>query len=291
MTSGSFAIKQHEVLKFSDALLEKTVLPGNGKYLMSFLCNDCEVLPFEDFKVYKTRAYDAFSKLDENRPINELHVHNLMESFKKDGYLFTVIYVNERIQIVDGQHRFEAAKRLHLPVYFIVMPGWGIKEVTVLNVNSQNWTMVDFLNTYAKQGKLDYVRLKEFFDNHSFDITTSQLIVTGRRSGGKGGGPNDEFRSGKMKVSQEQISKALKKAAMITDIKDFHPYAWKSRNCVEAFLRLFNVKGYDHKHLILQMKKYPDTMLFEARSLRVEEYLKIFVDKYNYRKRDKIEIV
>ena len=167
------------------------------------------------------------------------------------------------------------------------MPGWGIKEVTVLNVNSRNWTMEDFLNTHAKGGNKNYIAFKEFYDKHEFDITTAQVIILGRRSGK---GNHDEFRSGDMKIDEAQITKAYMKARRIEEFKDFHPLGWKSRNCVESLLTLFNIKGFDYKHMIGQLKKYPETMLFDARALRIEEYLKIFVEKYNYRKKDKIEL-
>lgn len=281
-------VKQHSAVALSDKMLSETILRGNGQYLMSFLCNSCQVLPFDDFKVYKTLEYKAFSHLAENRDLNERHVHALMESFVKDGYLFTILYVNEKMEIIDGQHRFEAARRKHLPVYIIVMPGWGIREVAILNVNSSDWTMEDFMNSYAKGGNQHYQLFKEFYDKHEFDITTAQHIIFGKRSGG---GITSDFRSGKMTTDEGQITKAAIKARKIGKFKDFHPKGWKSRNFVEAMLILFNVKGYDHDHMIEQFKKYPETILLDARSLRVEEYLKMFIEKYNHRKKDKIELV
>ncbi len=281
-------IKQHAISHISDEMLEKTVLPGNGKFLLTFLCNDCSVLPFEHFKVYKTKEYKAFSHLAENRELNERHVHALMESFVKDGYLFTIIYVNEKLEIIDGQHRFEAAKRKHLPVYFIVMPNWGIREVAVLNVNSSDWTMEDFMNSYAKGGNENYIRFKEFYDKHPFDITTAEHILFGKRSNGKS---TNDFRTGKILLSEGQVTKGVIKARRIACFKDFHPKGWKSRNFVEAMLILLNTKGYDNDHMVAQLKKYPEMLLLDAKSLRVEEYHKIFVEKYNYRKKEKIELI
>lgn len=281
--------KQHGFQKLTDKMLE-SMLPGNGQYLLTFL-SKCDVLPFEDFKVYKSSDYGAFSHLAENRDLNEQHVHTLMESFENDGYLFTILYVNEKMQIIDGQHRFEAAKRKHLPVYFIIMPGWDIRHVAILNVNSRNWTMADFMNTHAKAGNENYIRFKQFYDEHDFDITTAQLVVLGRRTKLRGdGGGNDDFRSGQIKISQEQINKAYVKARKIKELKDFHPHGWKSGNCVTAMLALFNTKGYDHSHFITQLKKYPITILMDAKSLRTKEYLDMFIEKYNYRKKDKIEL-
>ncbi len=281
-------IKQHSIEKISDKTLENTLLPGNGMYLLKFLCDHCSILPFDDFKVYRTTNYAAFSHLAENRDLNESHVHTLMESFQKDGYLFTIIYVNEKIEIVDGQHRFEAAKRKHLPIYFIVLKGWGITEVGILNVNSRNWSAEDFMNMHAKSGNPSYVRFKEFYDKHEFDITTAQLIILGRRL--KSSRNDNDFNSGHMKIDNSTITRAFIKARKIAELKDFHPHGWKTRSCVDSLLKLLNTKGYDHGHMIEQLRKYPITMLMEARSLRTEEYVNLFVDKYNFRKKDKIEV-
>ncbi len=281
-------IKELAVEKLTDAILEGTVVPGNGRRLVNFLCEDCAVLPFDDFKVYKTSEYSAFSHLRENRDRNELHVATLMESFQTDGYLFTIIIVNEKIEIIDGQHRFEAAKRLHLPVYFMVMPHWEIHQVAVLNVNSRNWTMEDFMNAHAKGGNNHYVVFKTFYEQHEFNITTAQMIIFGRRS--KGPTRDDEFRSGKMITEADQMKESYKKARKITELKQFHPKGWTAGNFVEVMLQLFLTKGYDHGHLLEQFKKNPNFMLLRANSLRVPEYKELLVDTYNHRTKDKIKM-
>jgi len=81
-----------------------------------------------------------------------------MDSFEKDRYLFAIVFICEKLEIIDGQHRCKAAKRKDLLIYFMVMPGWGIKEASVLNVNSRNWTIVDFMETHSKAGNPNYVR-------------------------------------------------------------------------------------------------------------------------------------
>jgi len=196
---------------------------------------------------------------------------------------------NENMQIIDGQHRFEAAKRSGLPVFFMVMPGWGIKEVTILNVNSRNWTIVDFMETHAKSGNPNYIRFKEFYDAHEFEITVCQLIVAGKRS--RGTVSFDKFRNGLMVVDEQQITDAYLRAKKIMELKQFHPHGWRSRNFVEALLILLNTKNYDHAHLFDKLTLYPEVLLVQARSLRVEEYLKLFMDKYNFRRtKNRIEL-
>lgn len=181
-----------------------------------------------------------------------------------------------------GSTGLKQPRRKHLPVYFIIVPGWGIREVTILNMNSRNWTIQDFMETHAKAGNPHYVQFRDFFNAHVFDLTSCQLILTGRRSGGYAA--TDSFRQGQMKLYDEQVKEAYEKAAKIQDLKPFHPHGWASRNCVEAMLAVLNTQGYDHAHFIECMKTYPELVLLDAKMLRVEEYLKLFVGKYNFRR-------
>jgi hypothetical protein len=171
----------------------------------------------------------------------------------------------------------------------MVMPGWGIKEVTILNMNSRNWTILDFMETHAKAGNPNYIRFKEFFDANEFDVTVCQLIITGKRSGGYAS--TDEFRLGHMQIDEQHMTDAWLKAKKIAEFRQFHPQGWKSRHFVEAMLSLFAAKGYDQAHMIAKLTTYPELMLIEARSLRVDEYLRVFLDKYNFRRmKDRIEV-
>jgi ParB-like chromosome segregation protein Spo0J len=79
-------------------------------------------------QVNQTNDYEMFKTLDGNRTVNKLHVSRLKESFKT-AYLLSPILINQQNQIIDGQHRFEAAKILGLPVNYIICNDYGLKEV------------------------------------------------------------------------------------------------------------------------------------------------------------------
>ena len=64
-------------------------------------------------QVQTTSNYSLFTSLEGNRNVNKLHVKRLKESMQKK-YLFTVIIVNEKYQIIDGQHRFTACKGIRV---------------------------------------------------------------------------------------------------------------------------------------------------------------------------------
>ncbi|MBC8147318.1 MAG: ParB N-terminal domain-containing protein, partial [Bacteroidetes bacterium] len=78
-------------------------------------------------KIYKTKNYEKFKFMVGNRPINSAHTAKLIESIK-GKYLFNPIIINEKWEIIDGQHRFEAIKQLNLPLYFFINEGYSYDE-------------------------------------------------------------------------------------------------------------------------------------------------------------------
>ena len=267
------------VSPLTDTMLNAAIA---GMTLREFLSTHCEVIAKGDLHaIYATTAYGYFSLLDGNREVREVNVQALVKSYEKDGYLFTVLYMNEKLQQIDGQHRFESARRKQLPVYFMIMSGWGLKEVTTLNVNSHNWSIIDFMETYVRQGNEHYVLFKEFYDANEFDISTCLLLILGTRIVE---GYVDGFKEGKFKTSFEQVDLAMKKANAISRLKDFHPNGWRSRNFTDAMIRFLALPGYNHDQMVEQLKLYPDVMLRDAKTLRIEEYIAVLHKKYNYRK-------
>ena len=78
--------------------------------------------------VYETTDYEQFGKLKGNRNINEAQVIGIRNSIEKIGYQPVPILVNERLEVIDGQHRLEAARTLGIPIYFIIQKGAGRGE-------------------------------------------------------------------------------------------------------------------------------------------------------------------
>ena len=67
-----------------------------------------------------SRNYNMFKFKDGNRDLNYINVNKMEESLKKHGWV-TPIVVDNNYYIIDGQHRFQAAKNLGMPIAFIRM--------------------------------------------------------------------------------------------------------------------------------------------------------------------------
>ena len=102
-----------------------------------------------NYKVLVTNDYDMFKRLEGNRSVTELRVKKISNSIKTVGYVMNPIIVNERFEVIDGQGRLEVLRRLELPVYYIVVNGIGRKECIAMNINQTNWSLYDYIQSYA----------------------------------------------------------------------------------------------------------------------------------------------
>lgn len=115
-----------------------------------------------NIQVFETNDLAQFKKLKGNRSINESQVDGIVNSITEIGYQPVPILVNEKLEIIDGQHRVEAAKKLGLPIYFVIKPGAGAREVMQMNLRRGNWTVYDFIGFYRENGNHNYVRLCDY---------------------------------------------------------------------------------------------------------------------------------
>ena len=116
------------------------------------------------WKIYRTTNYSMFKKLIGNRDIDQRHKIELIKSIKENGYVMNPILVNERMEVVDGQHRLAALEELGLPVYYYIVPGLTAKECGDLNRGQKNWKSIDYINKNAALGNINYRLLKNLFD-------------------------------------------------------------------------------------------------------------------------------
>lgn len=129
--------------------------------------------------VWETNEYNRFKMLGGNRFVD--HSDKIVESIKKHGRLVAPIIVNENFEIIDGQNRFEALKKLDMPVCYIVVPGYGINECIAMNSVSKNWTFMDYINSYASLGNENYKILLELIGKYKDKISTGVIttVVSG----------------------------------------------------------------------------------------------------------------
>tara|TARA_R100000700_G_C3138957_1_gene121415 strand:+ start:261 stop:968 length:708 start_codon:yes stop_codon:yes gene_type:complete len=217
--------------------------------------------------VYETKNYNTFKFLDNNRDVNKKHINRLIQSMKEKR-LISPILVNESGQIIDGQHRFEAQKKLGLSIPYIIQDGYGEKEAQRLNINSSNWTLTNWLNFYSRKGIKDYITYKEFKKKYKFENEQCSQLLSGGYS-------RDVFVGGFFKV--KDYNKAVKYAEMIWEIKPYFKYI-TDRMFVRAILDCFGNKEYKHSQFLKKLR-WQGNSLMKCRDKK--DYLRLIEEIYN----------
>lgn len=240
------------------------------------------------YQVHTTTDYSMFKSIDGNRNLNLLHINRLKKSMQ-EHYLFTVIVVNERYEIIDGQHRFNSICDLGLPLHYVVMTGYNLTHVQILNANSSNWSTQDYLQAYCDLGYEDYLRLAEFLRKYKLNITIGASILIGNTTGQggmKAGAPFEFFKHGTYKVSDTQVKDAEKFMDMLYL---FEPYfsSFKTRSFVFAIMKLSNNPDFSMIELLQKVKIQPSAL---QACVQVNQMISLIEEIYNYKRRDKVNL-
>lgn len=112
-------------------------------------------------KIQATTNYSIFRPFPGNRAIKEIHVRRLIASIQNDNDLAShPIIVDMDYRVVDGQHRLEAAKRLKVPIFYIINKKATADQIIKNNDCKLSWTLPDKFNYWIQYGNDDYVQLK-----------------------------------------------------------------------------------------------------------------------------------
>lgn len=232
-----------------------------------------EVVNQEIGKVYSTFNYDQFKLLDGNRMVHPGHLHRLKKSFEEKQLIIPII-VNEKNQVIDGQHRLEVCKQLNLPVYYIINSGYGIKEIQKLNTHMKNWNVDDYLKCYCGQGLEDYVKYKDFRAKYGFGHQESLAFLMGSTSNF-----SKIFNDGNLKI--KSLEEAEIAAQKVSQFAEFYK-GYRRKSFVFAVLSLLKHPEYDHYEMLKKVQMQQRNMI---RCANTEQYLSLLEEIYNFHKR------
>lgn len=248
--------------------------------------------------VYQTHDYALFSHIHGNRSIKKIHVKRLIQSFQV-AYLLSPILVNDKLQIIDGQHRFEAAKELGLPINYIVCQNYLLKEVQLLNTNMEKWSKMQYLESYCDLGHPEYLKVRNFMNqfpelslNICLTILTSLAGVnkivkdeTIKSQTNKNGYMTKKtWEDGLLIIPN--YNESVIEAQKLMQIKPFYK-GFKKPYFVRAILGIMRLEQYDHDQFI---KKLSLGAMPLKDCASITQYRLLIEDIYNYKSRQKVSL-
>lgn len=245
--------------------------------------------------VYMTSSLHIFNVIKGNRPPNPQHIKRLADSIKNNGMMQSPIIVNEKLDVIDGQHRLLAARASDSYIYYIVIPGYGLKEVQELNINQKNWNKKDFMESYADMGIESYLKLRNFMrKNPKFVINNCIAMCSNRISGSskisdkyRSENPStqvDVFEEGTWKGRDFEL--AQENADKLLMLKPYYDGYLRSI-FISTMLGLFANKNFDFTEFLIKLK-YQTQRLEDCTS--VAQYKILIESIYNHRRRDKVNL-
>jgi|LakMenEpi03Aug12_release.lakeMendotaPanAssembly.Ray.scaffolds.fasta_scaffold14761_17 hypothetical protein len=248
--------------------------------------------------IYETTDLTIFKFMEEgNRPIDWDHVKQLKERMG-EKFLRTIIIVNKFMEIIEGQHRYSAIKKINeenrvkglplISIEFVVCEDYGVEECCEYNGKGKNWTNKNI----TEGGKIlkieEYKIYDEFVKKYNLPHNVTIGLLTGETTNAKN---SYEFKNLKLKIVD--INSSLDKANKIVEIVNTGVIPiGKSDQPISVFglalLDVFNVEGYDHNRMVSKCKEYVQR---ENKSLRrltnITEPLIEFEDIYNHKEKSK----
>lgn len=210
--------------------------------------------------VNSTTDFDQFKKLPTNRVENRTHIKRLVRAIKDNPDLtkLNFIVVNDKNQVVDGQHRLKAHVALAeggeiFPIWYVIRPGLTITDARALNAGAKPWKPRDYAEVFAEAGNKNYDIYLNFSErtklNH--DIVVRYLALDGDWS-------LNTFKEGGFKV--QSLTQSQRLAERLEDTGEFFE-EWIHRSYAIGFLEVARSSHYDHQRMLAQLELYGKSLM------------------------------
>ena len=233
--------------------------------------------------VYKTTDYTKFRILEGNRDVLNSRKQKIRKSVKENGQLFSPIIVNEKMQIIDGQGRFEVFRENSLPIYYVMEQGLTLKDCVILNSTSTSWTLQDYIDSYVAQGNENYIRLNSLIKTHPLCSIRTIIFAA---SGISDMHNSDKYnvKSGKLTIKEIDFIKADQ---LLRYAERFIP-GFEKGNGDKNYLMMgaifcFGVDGIDREKLVDKWIKYGNIKSIKSPSVSIRDAIATLEKAYNYR--------
>lgn len=237
--------------------------------------------------VYETEDYTIFKEMEHNRDVAMSRVKKLLASFSEKEILNPIV-VNEKMEIIDGQGRYEALKLLKRPIKFVVADNATIDDCRRMNAYNTNWSTIDFVKSYAgsnnqnyllllgcqKQTGLPFSKILRFagineFVHHGNTRSPSHY-------------KNSVINSGKLIFTEDHFKKVVLANEMAKEILSALDIT--SKQGLDIFYKcisvIFGFEGYNHERMVKKCKLCRSSFCLMG---SMEDMLTEFSRVYNYK--------
>lgn len=249
-------LKTKDRKKAIDYLIERIVEDNMLEKVIRALEIDKEV-KISDI-IFETKEYDKINQLEGNRKILINNVKNIKKSIKENGYKKSKpISIDNNLNVIDGQHRKQACEELNIGVPFVIENEHNNSLILTqsLNTNQKNWSLIDYVRSYASLGKKDYIIFLKILKEEEISASTLVWLLYKSRNGEA----QDKIKKGKLictELHALKISQTLSKVKEIRKVIPEKSIQYKHLLKDKVLVPLITImedENYSQKRMINQM--------------------------------------
>lgn len=230
-----------------------------------------KVMYTEDLSVFKHAV---------NRPLNMKRCSDIAEDIadRKNMLAAYPVVVNERMEVIDGQHRIKAAEIAGVGMYYIVAEGFDVTDQAKANELTRSWSLVDWATVWANRKEdpnwREYRQLLDLAAEFP-TVGFASLVNYTQFGGWNRESLKFDFKSGGFKIKDIDAARQLCK--MHSDFRAAN--LPNTGGLAGAVVALFRNPEYDHSWMVRRLKQYPRDVT-PCRDAR--DYLAMFQSLYNF---------
>lgn len=203
-------------------------------------------------EILRTTDYSIFNHLDGNRDVKEKRVQKIIGSIQAIGWIHQPIIVNEKMEIIDGQGRLEALRRLNMPVDYIIEKGATIRQSQVINGVTTTWGSEDYIKSYAENGDKSYQRLLQMMNMYDVDVRTVLRAMNISTNASM----IQALKNGELVITNEEFGKGLKRLPIFSAyFKAMKRFGGNAGIKKKVIFFLIEHGGYPHQQIIDALTK------------------------------------
>ena len=212
--------------------------------------------------------YARFRMINGNRQLNEGKINRIIREINEGNdmlryYPIQVKENDDRLDIIDGQHRFYICKKLKRPVHYILIQETkSLPQIAKINSNVEKWKTGDFINCFVANGNQNYITIQRIMDAYKVSLTVLLILLYKGQPGAEGSYPeiNIDFRTGDYVVNFENETIEL-----LEQCRRYSDFAfWKGRAFIIAIYRIREAKLVTLDDLYSAYKKRPEMLTPQA---------------------------
>lgn len=235
-------------------------------------------------KLNETTNYELFDLHEFNRDVKRIKV--LEASMRRHGFipaypLHVIKNGGGKLKIKAGHHRFSVAKKLGIPVYYVVCDDSA--SIHELEKATTTWAMADYLASWCRVGIEDYLEVRDYCTRTDIPLNLAASMFYGHQAGS--GNYNESFKSGTFKIKDRSHARAV--ADIVLHMKHCGVDCYNANLFVKSISRTLYVPEFDPEVFKLKVKSHTHVITKQANE---QEYVNMIETLYNRQNKEKIPL-